>query len=55
MLNGPQNRGNMTPETAQAMTQMIQTAQISSDATRVRLLVSVDARAFPAAPAPAGR
>jgi hypothetical protein len=55
MLNDPKNRGNMPPETAQAISQMFHTAQISSDAARVRLLVSMDAAVFTAPPAPAGR
>jgi hypothetical protein len=55
MLNDPKTRGNMPAETAQAVTQMFQTAQISSDAARVRLLVNMDTAIFAAAPAPAGR
>ena len=54
-LNDPKTRGNMPPETAQAVTQMFQTAQISSDAARVRLLVSMDTAILAAPPVPAGR
>ena len=56
MLSDPKNLGNAPPETAQAVSQMLQTAQISSDASRVRLLVSMDTAVFDAAPpVPAGR
>ena len=55
MLNDPKNMGSMPPETAQAISQMFQTAQISADTTRVRLLVSMDTAIFPAPPVPAGR
>jgi hypothetical protein len=55
MLNDPKNRGNMPPETAQAVSQLFETAQVSSDATRVRLLVSMDAAMFSTPPVPAGR
>jgi hypothetical protein len=54
VLSDPKNRGNMPPEAAQAVTQMLQTAQVSADAARVRLLVSLDTGAFTTAPAPAG-
>jgi hypothetical protein len=56
MLSNPKNLGNAPPEAAQAVSQMLQTAQISSDASRVRLLVSMDTAVFDAAPpVPAGR
>jgi hypothetical protein len=58
MLNDPKNRGNMPPQTFEAVSQMFQTAQVSTDAARVRLLVSMDAAMLtaPAPPAtPAGR
>ena len=56
MLSDPKNLGNAPPEAAQAVAQMLQTAQISSDASRVRLLVSMDTAVFDAAPpVPAGR
>jgi hypothetical protein len=55
MLNDPKNLGKAPPEAAQAVTQMLQTAQISSDAARVRLLVNMDTAKLLAAPAPAGR
>jgi hypothetical protein len=55
MLNDPKNSAGMPPEAVQAVTQMFQTAQISSDAARVRLLVNLDTAIFNAAPAPAGR
>jgi hypothetical protein len=54
MLNDPKNLGGAPPGTAQAISQMLQTAQISADASRVRLLVSVDTAMLGAAPAPAG-
>jgi hypothetical protein len=54
-LNDPKNRGNMPPEASQAVTQMFQTAQISSEAERVRLLISLDGAIFTAPAAPAGR
>jgi hypothetical protein len=54
MLADPQGRGRLPAETAQAISQMFEAAQISTDASRVRLLVSVDtAMLGPAAP-PAG-
>jgi hypothetical protein len=54
MLSDPKTLGGAPPEAAQAVSQILQTAQISSDATRVRLLVSVDTAVFAAPPAPAG-
>ena len=54
MLNDPKNRGNMPPEAAQAITQMLQTAQISSDAARVRLLVNMDTAILKTARLPPG-
>jgi hypothetical protein len=54
MLNDPKSRGNMPPETAQVVTQLFQTAQISTDAARVRLLVSMDSAILNAAPKAAG-
>jgi hypothetical protein len=51
MLSDPKARGNMPPETADAISKTLQTAQISTDAARVRLLMSVDATQLaPAAP-----
>jgi hypothetical protein len=55
MLNDPKNLGNAPPEAAQAVSQMLQTAQISAEASRVRLLVSLDTAILDAAPVPAGR
>jgi hypothetical protein len=55
MVADPKNLGGAPPEAAQAISQMLQTAQISSDAARVRLLVSVDTAALAAPPVPAGR
>lgn len=55
MLTDPKTLGGAPPEAAQAVSQMLQTAQISSDERHVRLLVSVDTAAFDAAPpVPAG-
>ena len=42
MLANPKNTGNMPPETAKAISQMIQAAQISTEASRVRLLMGID-------------
>jgi len=55
MVADPKNLGGAPPEAAKAVSQMLQTAQISSDATRVRLLVSMDTAVLGAAPVPAGR
>jgi hypothetical protein len=55
MVADPKNLGGAPPEAALAVSQMLQTAQISSDAARVRLLVSVDTAALAAPPVPAGR
>jgi hypothetical protein len=49
MLVDPKNTGNMPPETVKAISQMIQAAQISTDASRVRLLIGVDSATFGAA------
>ena len=53
MLSDPKNTGNMPPESAKAISQMIQTAQISTDASRVRLLIGIDTATFGGATAPA--
>jgi hypothetical protein len=55
MLNDPKTMGNTPPEVAAAVKQIFQTAQISSDAARVRLLVNVDTALFKAVPSPAAR
>jgi hypothetical protein len=54
MLADPQNSGRLPAETAQAISQMFQAAQISTDASRVRLLVSVDTAMLGPAGPPAG-
>jgi hypothetical protein len=53
MLADPKNLGNMPPAAAQAVSQMFETAQISTDMSRVRLLLSVDAEKLTALPATA--
>jgi hypothetical protein len=55
MLADPQARGGLPAETAQAISQMFQAAQISTEASRVRLLVSVDTAMLGAAAPPAGK
>jgi hypothetical protein len=52
MLVDPKNTGNMPPETVKAISQMIQAAQISTDASRVRLLIGIDTATFGAATTP---
>jgi hypothetical protein len=54
MLADPKSLGGAPPEAAQAVSQMLQTAQISSDASRVRLLVSLDTASLTPPHAPAG-
>ena len=54
-LADPKARGGLPAETAEAIGQILQAAQISTDASRVRLLVSVDAGMLGAAVPPAGR
>jgi hypothetical protein len=55
MLNDPKTMGNTPPEVAAAVKQVFKTAQISSDASHVRLLVNLDMAIFKAAPSPAAR
>jgi hypothetical protein len=55
MLADPKNLAGAPPEAAQMVSQFLQTAQISSDASRVRLLVNVDTGAFTLPPGPAER
>jgi hypothetical protein len=45
-LADPKARGGLPAETAEAITRIFQAAQISTDASRVRLLVSLDPAAF---------
>ena len=54
MLADPQGRGQLPAETAQAISQMFQAAQISTEASRVRLLVSVDTAMLGGAAPPSG-
>ena len=54
MLADPKNTGGLPTETAQAISQMFQAAQISTEASRVRLLMSVDTGKLGAAAPPAG-
>jgi hypothetical protein len=54
-LADPKARGGLPAETAEAISQMFQTAQISTDASRVRLLVSLDPGALGATVPPPNR
>ena len=54
VLADPQSRGGLPAQTAQAISQMFQAAQISTEESRVRLLVSVDTAMLGAAAPPAG-
>lgn len=54
ILADPKGRGGLPAETAAAISQIFQAAQISTDASRVRLLVSVDTAMLGAAAPPAG-
>jgi hypothetical protein len=55
VLADPNARGGLPAETAQAISQIFQAAQISTEASRVRLLVSVDTAMLGAAAPAAGR
>jgi hypothetical protein len=54
MMKDPKSLGGAPPEAVQLVSQMLQTAQISSDAARVRLLLSMDTAALAAPAPPAG-
>ena len=54
MLADPKGRGGLPAETAQAISQMFQAAQISTEESRVRLLVSIDPAMLGATLPPAG-
>jgi hypothetical protein len=55
VLADPKARGNLPAETAQAITRMFESAQISTEASRVRLLVNVDTAMLAPAVPTAGR
>ncbi len=55
LLTDPKTRSSLPPQTLGALSQTLQSAQISTDAARVRLLLTLDAEKLALAPAPANK